>query len=223
MKSLLTVRAETETPVSAVSIRKIPRYAILSFIYFLALNFIFLLESTKFYVWISRVPADMPLYDILNEFQKGSSHMAAVVKVKEKTKNPLPKGDGERFDENKDANGNSEFTTPLLAKDNDKSESVVVNIAKATKPTDINKQTPSQKNSATTNSLPHLHEDIEDGEVIGIITLEDVFEELLQVNSASLFHFPLHIEYPCVASHLFVSSAQLINIQSCISPYHFVI
>lgn len=133
----------------------------------------------------------MPLYDILNEFQKGSSHMAAVVKVKGKNKNLLPKVDGERFEENKIANGNSESTTPLLAKDNDKSETVVVDIDKARKPTDINKQTPSQQNGATTNSLPHLAEDIEDGEVIGIITLEDVFEELLQVTSASSFHFLL--------------------------------
>ncbi|KAJ9696240.1 hypothetical protein PVL29_008468 [Vitis rotundifolia] len=151
VKSLLTVRAETETPVSAVSIRKIPR-----------------------------VPADMPLYDILNEFQKGSSHMAAVVKVKGKNKNPLPKGDGERFEENSVANGNSQYTTPLLAKDNDRSENVVVDIDKVPKPTNTNKQIPSQQNGATTNSLPHLPEDIEDGEVIGIITLEDVFEELLQ-------------------------------------------
>ncbi|XP_062088351.1 DUF21 domain-containing protein At4g14240-like, partial [Humulus lupulus] len=63
VKSLLTVRPETETPVSAVSIRRIPR-----------------------------VPADMPLYDILNEFQKGNSHMAAVVKTKGKSK--LPAIDG---------------------------------------------------------------------------------------------------------------------------------
>ncbi|XP_065871586.1 putative DUF21 domain-containing protein At1g03270 isoform X2 [Euphorbia lathyris] len=44
VKSLLTVRAESDTPISAVSIQRIPR-----------------------------VPSDMPLYDILNEFQKGSS------------------------------------------------------------------------------------------------------------------------------------------------------
>lgn len=28
----------------------------------------------------SRVPDDLPLYDLLNEFQKGHSHMAVVVK-----------------------------------------------------------------------------------------------------------------------------------------------
>ncbi|KAG2267464.1 hypothetical protein Bca52824_062019 [Brassica carinata] len=46
------------------------------------------------------VPSDMPLYDILNEFQKGSSHMAAVVKVKDKDKKktPLIQHVGERHD-----------------------------------------------------------------------------------------------------------------------------
>ncbi|KAK9281138.1 hypothetical protein L1049_004031 [Liquidambar formosana] len=151
VKSLLTVRAETETPVSAVSIRRIPR-----------------------------VPADMPLYDILNEFQKGSSHMAAVVKVKGKSKNTQPSADGEKYEENKVANGGSQLTSPLIPKHDDKSGSVVVDIEKASKPVTANKQTPSQQNGASTNSLPHLAEDIEDGEVIGIITLEDVFEELLQ-------------------------------------------
>lgn len=133
----------------------------------------------------------MPLYDILNEFQKGSSHMAAVVKVKGKNKNPLPKGDGERFEENKVAKGNSQCTT-LLAKDNNKAEKVI-DIDKVPRPNFTNKQTHLHQNGAATNSLPHIPDDIEDGEVIGIITLEDVFEELLQVNSASSFHFPCHM------------------------------
>ncbi|XP_010938761.1 DUF21 domain-containing protein At4g14240 [Elaeis guineensis] len=150
VKSLLTVRAETETPVSAVSIRRIPR-----------------------------VPADMPLYDILNEFQKGSSHMAAVVKAKGKTKN-LPHADAEKTEENKEASGDSAITAPLLSKVQ-KSESVVVDIEKwQNKQVNGNKTIPLQQNDAATNAVTRLSEDIEDGEVIGIITLEDVFEELLQ-------------------------------------------
>ncbi|KAG1371015.1 DUF21 domain-containing protein [Cocos nucifera] len=150
VKSLLTVRAETETPVSAVSIRRIPR-----------------------------VPADMPLYDILNEFQKGSSHMAAVVKAKGKTKN-LPHANAEKTEENKEASGDSTITTPLLSKVQ-KSESVVVDIEKGqNKQVNGNTATSLQQNDAATNAVTRLSEDIEDGEVIGIITLEDVFEELLQ-------------------------------------------
>ncbi|KAF5941668.1 hypothetical protein HYC85_019310 [Camellia sinensis] len=146
VKSLLTVRPETETPVSAVSIRRIPR-----------------------------VPADMPLYDILNEFQKGSSHMAAVVKSKGKNKNPPLS-----YSEEKVASGDSQLTTPLLSKQDEKPENVVVDIEKASRPSIINRQTSSQHNDAAPNGLPPMSEDIEDGEVIGIITLEDVFEELLQ-------------------------------------------
>lgn len=149
VKSLLTVRAETETPVSSVSIRRIPR-----------------------------VPSDMPLYDILNEFQKGSSHMAAVVKVKGKSKNPQPTSEGEKFEGDKVTNGNSQLTVPLLTNHGDKSERVVVDIEKPPRPI-TNKQNV-KKNDAATTILPALAEDIEDGEVIGIITLEDVFEELLQ-------------------------------------------
>ncbi|XP_073111974.1 DUF21 domain-containing protein At5g52790 isoform X2 [Elaeis guineensis] len=51
VKNLITCRPEDEGPIRNVTIRKIPR-----------------------------VYDDLPLYDILNEFQKGHSHMAVVVK-----------------------------------------------------------------------------------------------------------------------------------------------
>ncbi|KAK9992494.1 hypothetical protein SO802_027479 [Lithocarpus litseifolius] len=150
VKSLLTVRPETETPVSAVSIRRIPR-----------------------------VPADMPLYDILNEFQKGSSHMAAVVKSKGKGKTLPPTINGEKSEENKVCGEDSQLTTPLLKQD-EKSDSVVVEIDRASMPTNMRRPPSFRRNDTATNGISHLSEDIEDGEVIGIITLEDVFEELLQ-------------------------------------------
>ncbi|MED6132376.1 DUF21 domain-containing protein [Stylosanthes scabra] len=146
VKSLLTVRPETETPVSAVSIRRIPR-----------------------------VPSDMPLYDILNEFQKGSSHMAAVVKARSKGKE-TPQIIEEKHEESCSIDGDSPLTTPLLQKQDDKSESVVVDIDKSSRAPSFNKLTGLQRSDSKTNSL----ENIEEGEVIGIITLEDVFEELLQ-------------------------------------------
>lgn len=131
VKSLLTVRAETETPVSAVSIRRIPR-----------------------------VPADMPLYDILNEFQKGSSHMAAVVKTKGKNRKP-PTLEEEPNQETISIQY-SQSTNPLLSKQGEKADNVAIDVERMT------------------NGVPYSTEDIEEGEVIGIITLEDVFEELLQ-------------------------------------------
>ncbi|CAN6817202.1 unnamed protein product [Brassica oleracea] len=128
VKSLLTVRPESDTPVSTVGIRHIPR-----------------------------VPADMPLYDILNEFQKGSSHMAAVVKVNVKRKGSLS-----TLLEEENTN-DSKLTTPLLLKREGNQDNVVVDIDKI-----------------SNSGFSHTSEEIEDGEVIGVITLEDVFEELLQ-------------------------------------------
>ncbi|CAN0856460.1 DUF21 domain-containing protein At4g14230 [Linum grandiflorum] len=136
VKALLTVRPETETPVSAVSIRRIPR-----------------------------VPSDMPLYDILNEFQKGSSHMAAVVRAKGKSKAFPLANNAEKQEENKVTGTDFQITTPLLYKVEETPGSIVVDV---------------DRFSRAAYGLPLQAEDIEDGEVIGIITLEDVFEELLQ-------------------------------------------
>ncbi|KNA06736.1 hypothetical protein SOVF_178280 [Spinacia oleracea] len=150
VKSLLTVRPETETPVSAVSIRRIPR-----------------------------VPGDMPLYDILNEFQKGSSHMAAVVKVKRKSKDIQQVITKEYFETKSVGTMIPELSTPLLPNDDQKSDSVVLDMGQHPREGKKNNQTPIQ-NDEMTNGLLDFSEDVEDGDVIGIITLEDVFEELLQ-------------------------------------------
>jgi len=104
--------------------------------------------------------------------------MAAVVKARGKGKETPQIIDEEKNEENKSIGGDSQLTTPLLQKQDAKSGSVVVDIVKPSKPSSINKLSVLQRSDSTTNGPSS--ENIEDGEVIGIITLEDVFEELLQ-------------------------------------------
>ncbi|KAG0468797.1 hypothetical protein HPP92_018125 [Vanilla planifolia] len=56
----------------------------------------------------ARVEEDAPLYDILNEFQKGYSHMAVVVRRSDPAQPPVGNGDAEvRLDVDGEQEGES--------------------------------------------------------------------------------------------------------------------
>ncbi|XP_037465394.1 DUF21 domain-containing protein At4g14240-like isoform X1 [Triticum dicoccoides] len=123
VKSLLTVRAEIETPVSAVSIRRIPR-----------------------------VPSDMPLYDILNEFQKGGSHMAAVVKAKPKNAPPQDK-----TEPGMESAGATQLTAPLLGSTDERVDTIIVDTERQQNmQVNRNKAHSMQSNDTPSNALAQL-------------------------------------------------------------------
>lgn len=157
VKNLLTIPPEDEIPVKSVTIRRIPR-----------------------------VPETMPLYDILNEFQKGHSHMAVVVRESNKV-GEQPANNSPRENTVKDVCVDIDGQKPPLEKtlktkrSLQKLKSFPNNGSNSFKSSHRSKKWTKDMYSDILQidgkPLPKLPEE---EEAVGIITMEDVIEELLQ-------------------------------------------
>ncbi|PKA60436.1 DUF21 domain-containing protein [Apostasia shenzhenica] len=153
VKNLITCRPEDEVPVRNVTIRKIPR-----------------------------VYDDLPLYDILNEFQKGHSHMAVVVKHA----NDIEKSMERKRNIVSDTREN-------LSRIHNQDGSISQNTCGyqlRTKKRSLDRHGvahPQSRKSDRGRSILDVSEEFlpacSDEEVVGIITMEDLMEELLQVEN----------------------------------------
>lgn len=146
VKNLIQFRPEDETPIRDLTIRRIPR-----------------------------VHGNLPLYDMLNIFQKGHSHMAAVVDGENEENEINVKGIDHQSGENEQFNiclmnsclCNSKIKS--VERDLDKNLQAQVRFQEQ------QEQYIHDFSNEDVKSLPVLSEG-----VIGIITLEDVMEELIQ-------------------------------------------
>ncbi|XP_048502152.1 DUF21 domain-containing protein At2g14520 isoform X2 [Beta vulgaris subsp. vulgaris] len=151
VKNLLTVNPDDNVPVKDVTIRKIPR-----------------------------VSENMPLYDILNEFQKGRSHMAVVIR---KSRSEQSTSDYPLEEVKVEIDGDMQSQERQLRSKRSlkKLKSLPNTTYELHRETSKGKKWSKNVDSEILdlNQKP-LYELSEDGEAIGIITMEDVMEELLQ-------------------------------------------
>lgn len=155
-KNLLTIHPDDKVPVKNVTIRRIPR-----------------------------VPETLPLYDILNEFQKGHSHMAVVVRQCEKVEN-YAVNESPTNNPVKDVKIDVDGDKPPLEKSLKTKRSLQKwksfpnsgnNSLKGSRSKKWTKDMYSDILQIDGSPLPKLPEE---EEAVGIITMEDVIEELLQ-------------------------------------------
>ncbi|XP_077233333.1 methyltransferase, putative (DUF21) isoform X2 [Tasmannia lanceolata] len=166
VKSLLTVDPEDAVPLRKMTIRKIPR-----------------------------VSENMPLYDILNEFQKGQSHIAVVIKYRNEREESSKKlklnvGKQRALPDTilKEVAEHDSLNHSALDQKSELSGSHTAAIQK-----DGNQQLSNRPLAAPMSKKRHRRSDcildienapipeyLSSEEVVGVITMEDVIEELLQ-------------------------------------------
>uniref|UniRef100_A0A0D3FMB6 CNNM transmembrane domain-containing protein n=1 Tax=Oryza barthii TaxID=65489 RepID=A0A0D3FMB6_9ORYZ len=169
VKNLLSINPDDEIPIKSVTIRKIPR-----------------------------VSEDMPLYDILNEFQKGHSHMAVVIRqTNANYAAEPPANDGGTLAFYLTIFSLFSFFLSMWNKevaisiDDKHGEKVVKNLPPLRRwksypnSQNSNRGNRNRKWSKDQSDVLQIHEEPlptlnEDEEAVGIITMEDVIEELLQ-------------------------------------------
>ncbi|KAG8638369.1 DUF21 domain-containing protein At2g14520 isoform X1 [Manihot esculenta] len=186
VKHLIFCHPEDETPIKHMNIRRIPRYA-----------------TCISHLTVFRVHEDWPLYNILSQFQKGHSHMAFVMKRKNNVKITGTNEVGKATVLTVDTDSNSRQTEEERKETSPLCDQIAsINVSPNTSPlhsTDTEFQSPTLKGVIEQGKQldPQSkiwkqgvgdisYKDLEyppnnlDEEVLGIITMEDVMEELLQ-------------------------------------------